>query len=188
LKKPKKSFIGVYGSILFSILVLSLILPQGPIHQNPNPRVNVYVIRETPEGRETLVSGNVITNIGELAARNIFGYDNITAWNATQWISLGNSTVAQTETILDAEATTTGFTRAANDTCLAWINSGDYAYNVTNQFTATGTIAVNATGLHWDPTSNSDNNMFAVASLGAMQGFQNNWNCTITWVITWNAN
>lgn len=183
-----KKFAGMYAAILFSVLALSFCLPQGPIHQNPNPRVNVYVVKETPEGRQTIVSGNVITDIAELLVRNIIGYDNITAWNATQYISLGNSTVAQTETILDAEATTTGFTRAANDTCLAWINSGDYAYNVTNQFTATGNIAINATGLHWDPTSNSDNNMFAVAYLGSMQAFQNNWNCTITWVITWNAN
>jgi len=188
MKKGKKTFTALYASLLFSILIFSLSLPQGYVHQNPNPRVNVYVIRETPEGRETLVSGNVITDIGEEYVMNIIGYNNVTAHNATQWIALGNSTVLQTETMLDAEATTTGFIRSANDTCIAWINNGDFAYNVTNQFTATGDIAVNATGLHWDGTSNTDNNMFAVASLGGMQAFQNNWNCTITWVITWNAN
>lgn len=157
-------------------------------HRNPKVRANVYVFKETPEGKDQINSGNVITDIGELYVRNILGFDNVTAQNATQWITLGNSTIAQTKTKLDAEATSTGFTRAANDTCVAWINSGDYAYNVTKQFTATGNIQVNATGLQWDSTSDSDNNLFALASLGGAQDFQNNWNATIIWVITWNAN
>lgn len=157
-------------------------------HRNPRVSANVYVFIETPEGIDEVASGNVIVDGAERYVRNILGNNNETTHNATQWISLGNSTIAASKTKLDSEATTAGFTRAANDTYVAWINSGDYAYNVTKKFTATGNIQVNATGLHYHPTSDSDNNLFALASLGGDQAFQNNWNCTIVWVITWNAN
>lgn len=156
-------------------------------HRDPSVKANVYVFKETPQGKDLIVSGNVITDIGERYVRNILGFDNETAHNATKWISLGNSTVGQAKTKLDTEATSTGFTRAVGSV-VAWVNSGDYAYNVTKKFTATGNIQVNASGLQWSGVSNSDNNLFAVASLGGAQSFQNNWNCTIIWVITWNAN
>lgn len=156
-------------------------------HRDPQVTVNVWVFRETPQGVEELVSGNVITDIGERYVRNILGFDNVTNHNATKWIALGNSTIDQTKTKLDTEATTMGFTRTLG-TVDAWVNSGDYAYNVTKKFTATGNIAVNAASLQWSGVSNSDNNMFALASLGGTQSFQNSWNCTIRWVITWNAN
>ena len=157
-------------------------------HKDPQPVANVYVFKETPEGIDLIFGGNVITDGAERYVRNILGNNNETTHNATQWISLGNSTIAQTKTKLDSEATSAGFTRAANDSYVAWINGGDYAYNVTKKFTATGKIQINATGLHYHPTSNTDNNLFALASLGGAQDFQNNWNCTIIWVITWNAN
>ena len=157
-------------------------------HRNPQARANVYVFKETSEGTALIASGNIITDIGELYFRNIIGFDNVTNNNATQWISLGNSTIDQTKTKLDTEATTLGFARAANDSAIAWVNGGDYAVNFTKKFTATGTIRINATGSHWNPTGNSDNNMVACASLGGYEDFSATWNCTIVWVFTWNAN
>ena len=158
-----------------------------PVHRSPRLKANVFILYETARGTWKGGSGNIITNIGERYARNVFGWDNVTAFNATQWISLGNATAGAALTKLTTEATTLGFTRAANDTCVAWNNGTDYAYNVTNQFTASGTIRVDATGLQWSGTSDSDNNLFAVADITATT-FENNDNCTITWVITWDAN
>ena len=131
-------------------------------------------------------SGNVITNIGERYARNILGFDNVTANNATEYISLGNATAGVALTKLTTEATTTGFDRATGSV-VAWNNGTDHAYNITNQFTATGTIRVDATGLHWNPTDDSDDNMFSCADITATT-FENNDNCTIVWVITCDGN
>jgi len=150
--------------------------------------VNVYIFKETPEGIALIYSGNLITNWGERYFRDVVCFDNVTNNNGTQWITLGNSTISVTLTKLDTEATTTGFTRAANDSFIGWIDGGDYAANFTKKFTATGTIWVNATGLHVSPISNSDNNMVAAASLGASEKFENTWNCTIIWELKWNAN
>ncbi len=101
---------------------------------------------------------------------------------------MGNHTTpAGTATKLDAEATGSGFARAANDTCVAWMNGTDYAYNVTKKFTATASIRVNATSNHWNPTSNSDNNCAALASITETT-FDVDDNCTITWVWTIDGN
>ena len=121
----------------------------------------------------------------EEKARNIFGFNNETI-NIFNAIALGNSTIAQTKTKLDTEATTTGFART-NGTVTAWTNSGDYAFNVTNKFTATGNIAVNSTALHETDTGETTDAV-ALASLGGSEDFKNNWNCTITWSITCNFN
>lgn len=157
-------------------------------HKNTQPRVNVYVFKETYESNDLICSGNIMTDWAERYYRNNAGFNNETAFNATQWISLGNSTIVQTNTKLDVEATSDGFSRAANDSVVTWVNAGDFAYNVTKKFTATGTIYINATGLHVSATGNSDNNMVAHAYLGDMEKFETNWNCTIVWAITWDAN
>ena len=165
----------------------SLLVTQTPTSKN-RVNANVFVIFETARGTWTEPISNLITNEGERYVSNILGWDNVTNNNATKWVALGNNTApAVTDVLLDAEATTTGFTRAVNDTCVRWMNGTDYAYNVSKQFTATGTIRINATSLHWNPTSNSSNNMFALASITETT-FNNNDNCTIVWVITWDAN
>lgn len=172
--------------------VIGALLPYGynqivPSHRNPRARTNVYVFRETPQGTDLIYAGNTITDIGEQYARNILGFDNVTNWNATKYIALGNSTIGQTKTKLDTEATGTGFDRAIG-TVVSWTSSGDAAYNVTHKFTASGNIAINASALHWSGQKNSNNNCFALASLGSSQSFQNNWNCTIVWVIVYDFN
>ena len=180
----------VFGLVLIIAILSSFTLgycwQMGYFHRSPQVSVNIWVFKETPQGTETLVAGNVITDIGERYIRNILGFDNETNY-ATKWITLGNSSIAQTKTQLDTEAASLGFERALG-TVTAWISSGDYSYNVTKKFTATGDITINATGLQWVETGASNNNLFALASLGGAQSFQNNWNCTIVWTITWNAN
>ena len=146
---------------------------------------NVYVLKETPKGHELTVH-NTLTDLSEREVRNILGFNNVTTAQY-KYITLGNSTVDQTKTILDTEAVDTGFIRAEG-TVIAWLNGADYAFNVSKKFTATGNIEVNAVGLHNNATSLSDNTMLAIASLGGSQAFENNWNCTIIWVITANFN
>lgn len=187
----KKSFI--LSLVLVALLSFSVgygLQNRLLAHKNPQPEVNLWVFKETPEGITTLVGGNIITDLAERNMRNVHGFDNETDY-ITKWISLGNSTILQTKTKLDDEALVGdgggGFVRAEGSV-VAWVNGGDFAYNVTKKFTALGNIAVDAAGLQWLVTSGSDNNLFALASLGGTQSFQNNWNCTIRWVVTWNAN
>lgn len=154
-------------------------------HENPKLKANVYVFKETPQGQDLIYSGNVMTDRIEKKLRNIFGYNNETVYTFNA-IALGNSTIAQTKSKLDTEATSTGFARA-NGTIAGWVNSGDYAFNCTHKFTATGNIAVNSTALHETDTGEATDAV-ALASLGSLEDFQNNWNCTIIWSITYNAN
>jgi len=175
-------------SLLIFLVAFSIGYTLNPLnnHRDPQVSANVYIFKETTTGKDLVSSGNVITNIGERMIRNLIGFNNESNY-LCNYISLGNATVGQTLTQLTTEATTTGFDRQTG-AVVAWINSADYAFNVTKKFTATGDINVNAAGLHWVATDDTDNNMFACASLGGAQAFENNWNCTIVWSITWNAN
>jgi len=159
--------------------------------KKPQVEANVYVFVESPEGTALIASKaitvhNTITDIGEKLLRDWLSGANVTSY-IVKYIALGNSTVDQTKTKLDTEATGTGFIRTEGSIDY-WVSSGDYAYNCTNKFTATDYITINAASAHWNSTSNSDGNMYALASLGGSQQFQNGWNCTIVWVFVFNAN
>ena len=155
-------------------------------HKDPSPRANVYYFFETSKGSYGGRGGNVITNIGEQYVRNAIGFNNVTNFNYTGWISLGNATVSASLTKLTTEATTDGADRKAG-TVTTWMNGTDYAYNVTNEFNLSGTIRLGESGLHWNDTDNSDNNMFACDDFTDTT-FESGDNLTITWVITWDAN
>jgi len=142
-------------------------------HQPARALANVYITIQTEMGTYDLLESNIITDIGEDATR--YGVAGVAV--DTKYISLGNSTITQTKTKLDSEATTAGATRAEG-TRDFWISGGDCAFNVTKKFTFTDTITLSATGLHWSGTSGSDGNMFALASF-TQTTFQNNWNLTI---------
>ena len=166
----------------FSVVMMKTPFPT----RHKKATAHVFVIFETAKGG-TWFEGqpNVLTNIGERYVANVMGLANVTNVNATQWIALGNhSTPAITDTKLDTEATTSGFTRSANDTATRWMNGTDYATNISCKFTASATIRINATSLHFNPTSNSDNNAIGIVSITETT-FNNNDNCTIVWVFTW---
>jgi hypothetical protein len=132
--------------------------------------------------------GNTITDIGELYARNIIGFNNATSQNATKYIAWGNCTITQTKTILDAEATTACFNRSNAITPIAWDNSGDYAFNLTLSVIANATVNINACSVHWSPTASSDNNMFALAALPQATTANSGDNFTAVWVFTFDFN
>lgn len=160
----------------------------GWFHRNPNARVNLFVFAETAHGRYQLSGGNVITDYGEKYVRDILGFNNVTDQNATKWISLSNdASPDQTWTKLPNEVDdTNGFGRALG-TVSGWVNAADWAYNVTKKFTATGTQQLQCVGLHWSGGPLSDYNLFACAAF-TQTTFNANDNCTIVWVITWDAN
>ena len=154
-------------------------------HRSPKMSLNVFVFKETAEGKETLASGNVITDIGEDFVR-----DDLSAGgtvNATKWISLSNdASPVQTWTKLPNELAASGFTRALGSVT-QWTSGTDYAYNVTKKFTATGAVTAQCAGLQWAVTASSDNNLFACAAF-TQTTFAANDNCTIVWMIVIDAN
>ena len=105
---------------------------------------------------------NVITTRGSKNIRNILGWNNVTNLNATDDISLGYEIVSKTLTKLTTEITGSGLVRTSGTAT----SVNDTAYQTTNTWSSiTAPETINATGLHYDPTSDSDNNMIAVASI-----------------------
>lgn len=189
-KREKISYLAIV--VLFVLLVLSNIrFSAVPIHTHKDPQIEVNVYcSESIEGVEYLLgSGNLITDIGENATIDgLFG----NTYNISG-ISSGNATVSAALTKLTTEATTSGFDRQAPTVSALWFNSGDIARNYTCTFTATADIAVNAVGLHWSVTDDSDSNMFACAYItdGSYHQFPLSdpaSTLTVKWVITVNAN
>ena len=149
-------------------------------------KCRVIMIRQTMEGIFTTGQDNTAMDIGEQYARNILGFNNVTNHNATKFISLGNATIAQTLTKLTQEVTTVGGERAeANPTAHNF--GGDYIVNYTKEFTFTGDVYFDSTGLHWNPTGDSDNNMYACVAIDAYT-WHNAEKCTIIWSVTYNFN
>ena len=153
----------------------------GSRHQPMIPSANVFLTIQTEMGTYDILVGNIITDYGENATR--YGMSNV-AFDA-KYIALGNSTIVQTKTKLDTEASTLGADRIVG-TKTHWTSSGDYAFNVTKKFTFTGDITLNATALCCsDVTDTGD----AVSMASFTQtAFANNWNLTITWTWVFNGN
>lgn len=165
----------------------SAAVDNGYQHKDPSVSYNVYVFKD---GVQVAESGNTITNIGEQWIQSwagLSGEGNTTSRNATQYISLSNDgSAAAAWTVLPGEVNANGFSRALGDVT-GWINSGDYAYNVTKTFTGTGTQQLQTAGLNWAGVAGSDNNLFACADF-TQTTFNAGDTLTITWVITVNAN
>ena len=163
-------------------------------HRDPQFPSNVYFTVTDESGVHEFESGNVITDIGETMVRNLLGFNNISSYAPLQYISLGNGTIAAALTKLTVESTANGFNRTEG-TPVSWNNGTDSAFNVTVTFTVSGLgvgeyISVQSAGLHWNETDESDNNMFACAYLtdATYHQFTNGSTCTVTWVITVDAN
>ena len=148
-------------------------------HQPQRIGANVYVTIETPMGIQAVPIENVITTIGLQQAATRFRVSG--TYTACQYISIGNATASASLTKL-----TTEYTRAQGTVSSLWTYNGNPAFNVTKKFTFTGTVTLNAAGIHWDGTANSDNNMYACANF-QQTTFQNNWNLTITWILAYSS-
>lgn len=184
-----KRFIAV--CVLMGLLIVGVfatfILVSTYLQQHETP--NVFIFREEGGARELVDAGhNIITDIGEQYDRNVLGFNNVTNFNATKWISVGNATVSQTLTKLTTEATTGGFERALA-TVTSYYSGGDYGYNITITLTASSQMNIDAAGLHWSGVGNSDNNLYAARALtGGAATFTVGSKCIIIWLILRNDN
>ena len=120
---------------------------------------------------------NLITTIGSTRIKNILGWDNQTG--ATIYLSLSNdATPLVSWTKLPGEITANGLDRMTGTP--SGVNAT--AYQVTYQWTATAAQSVQCTGLHWVVTDDSDNNLFAAASISSVS-LQANDMLSVTWTV-----
>jgi hypothetical protein len=120
---------------------------------------------------------NLITTIGSTRIKNILGWDNQTG--ATIYLSLSNdATPLVSWTKLPGEITANGLDRMTGTP--SGVNAT--AYQVTYQWTATAGQSVQCTGLQWVVTDDSDDNLFAVASISSVS-LQANDMLSVTWTV-----
>jgi len=120
---------------------------------------------------------NLITTIGSTRIRNILGWDNQTG--ATIHLSLSDdATPLVSWTKLTNEIVANGLDRATGTP--SGVNAT--AYQVTYQWTATAAQSVQCTGLQWDAIDDSDDNLFAAASISAVS-LQANDMLSVTWTV-----
>jgi len=122
---------------------------------------------------------NLIVTIGSKHVRNFLGFANQTN-AAIDNIALSNDATPLTSwTKLPGEITTSGLNRSAGTASV--VNAT--AFQVTYTWTATtGPINVQCTGMHWSVTNDSDNNLFAAASISSVS-LQANDQLQVTWTV-----
>lgn len=192
VKDTKKTLLKIGTITLITLLAFSIgyVVKDYQAHRDPVITANVHITENIGGVSAEISSGNLITDIGESFVQSWLGLSgaaNTTSRNATQYISLSNDASPNASwTQHDTEINANNFTRATG-TVAAWQNSGDYAFNVTYLFTATGTQQLQCAGLHWSGGPVSDNNMFAVATF-TQTTFNTDDTLTVTWSITVDAN
>lgn len=169
-------------TVMASYYVLD-VTPGRNKHKNPELKANLYVFVDKAEVEYWMGSGNVITNIGENYTRDIHS-GNSTGLNGIHWISLGNVTgTLQTKTQLDSE-----YNRNLG-TIVNGTLGADPHFNLTYTHTFNETQRIDGAGAHWEGTYDSNNNLYAVANFaGGAVTFNLNDNCTVLWMITYDAN
>ena len=121
---------------------------------------------------------NLITTIGSTRIRDFMGWDNQSA-GACIYLSLSNDATPLTSWVkLPGEITTSGLDRWTG--APSPVNAT--AYSVTHTWTASLAASVQCTGLHWDSTDDSSNNLFAAASISSVS-LQANDMLQVTWTV-----
>ena len=121
---------------------------------------------------------NLITTIGSKHVRNFLGFANQTN-AAIENIALSNDAApAASWTKLPGEITTLALDRAAGTA--STVNAT--AFQVTYTWTASGAQSIQCTGLHWSVVDDSDNNLFAAASISSVS-LQANDQLQVTWTV-----
>jgi hypothetical protein len=121
---------------------------------------------------------NLITTIGSTHLRNFLGWANQTN-QASIYLALSNDATPLTSWVdLPGEIIGSGLARATGTPSV--VNAT--AYQVTYTWTATAAQSVQCTGLHWDATVDSPNNLLAAASISSVS-LQNNDQLQVTWTV-----
>jgi hypothetical protein len=190
----------ILTAVLVSSFTYALVQTSWIGHISPKVVVNVEYTFELADGTGASGStGNLITDIGDQFVSNVTVGRTIADFtygvNGTVYIALGNGTsLAYADTMLTTECVLadTGFKRSAALTPTYATGTGigngyHFNFTITNKFTATQADTINCTSIQWSGVAESDNNLFAEASIGTLpvgQAFTINDNCTITWTIT----
>ena len=124
-------------------------------------RIDVFVTRADTGIKEQVVFGehNLLTTLG---ADQIRGHLNGTVDKAAiSHMSLSNNTGAPSAawTILPFEIAANGLTRATAGAGV--VNNGTAAFNVTYEWTASGSQSCQLVGLHWNATDGLDGNLMS---------------------------
>ena len=165
-----KKTIGSYaGFTIIGLLIGAMLMI--PMSTNPFYRVavaenlsedkfqNVWITVTRANGSvEQIQVHNLVVTAGKTRARDLLLGSAVNPANATIYISISNdASPSATWTKLPNEITEWGFMRTAG----AYSLLNATAYQAVNTFTASSNATVQCAGLHWDPTSNSDSNLFA---------------------------
>jgi hypothetical protein len=191
-RKITLCYIVLLACALFMSYMVGVVTQKGLFHRNPAVSANVYFYEGAGASAHLIAeSGNLITDLGENVS--LFGLMNDANYELVA-ISTGNaSSITADLTILDTEATDSGFDRVACNVSAYWLNSNDISVNFTASFDASAQISVNSVGLHWDITDNLDETMYAASFI--TDGTQHQFplstpasRLTVVWVLTFNAN
>jgi hypothetical protein len=121
---------------------------------------------------------NLITTIGSTHIRDFMGWANQSNV-ASIHLSLSNDGAPATSwTKLPGEITVATLNRATGTPT----NVNATAYQVTYTWTASAPATVQCTGLHWDSTDDSSNNLLAAASISSVS-LQANDMLQVTWTV-----
>jgi len=121
---------------------------------------------------------NLITTEGSTHIRDFMGWANATN-EACIYISLSNDGAPATSWVkLPFEITTSGLDRWTGTPT----NVNATAYSVTHTWTASAGATVDCTGLHWDATDDSSNNLLAAAQISSVS-LQANDMLQVTWTV-----
>jgi hypothetical protein len=122
-------------------------------------RGGVFTVEVWHDGKMTLQeTHNLVVTIGRTKARDYFS---VGSTDITKYLSLSNdATPLVSWTKLPGEVVGSGLDRATG----AVSNVNATAYQTLYTWTATATVTVQCTGVHWIVTSNSDNNLYAAGT------------------------
>lgn len=150
---------------------------QGTAGADPEGHVSVVALRDGVIFYE-YEDHNLITTIGSKHVRNFLGFANQTN-AAIENIALSNDGAPSAAwTKLPGEITLLNLNRSAGVASV--VNAT--AFQVTFTWTASGGQSIQCTGLHWDATDDSDNNLFAAASISSVS-LQANDQLQVTWTV-----
>ena len=186
-----KKTIGSYAGFTVVGLLIGAML-MIPMSTNPFYRVsapenlcedkfqNVWITVTRAIGSvEQIQIHNLVVTIGRTRARDLLLGSAANPENATIYISMSNdASPSAAWTKLPTEITEWGIMRAAG----AYSLLNATAYQAVNTFTASSNATVQCAGLHWDPTSNSDSNLFAAVGFSQTVLYKKD-QIQIVWVI-----
>jgi hypothetical protein len=162
----KLKFGSAFAAVLAIGVLLGLMMSQPTLIREQikwSGAVHVQIIRngEVIYDYET---HNIVVTIGSTWIRDFLKSGTSGVTNATDDIAVGNHTTFDVgDTKLATECTTANLTRQDCSASVTVVNAT--AYQVVYERVASGTVTVNATSLHHDPTGNTSGNMVAEASI-----------------------